>query len=154
MDTTRRTVFTFPNLVLALVASFVVLLAWPGIQKNYGGGSIAQPTTVPTRAAPPANNPPLPTSAPNIGSAPDVMPTPAPLVEAAPVIGGLTESMERKFEEAAQPGVADKILSVVESWESATPIPGAPPEDKGGGKSLGRPVGGGTSGGKSWEPAP
>lgn len=151
----------FLNGVFALIALAVLLALAPIILKNISNGMtpVAQATAIvmPTRAissdAPPVNNGVVPTTAPAAGSPPDVIPTPAPL-EAAPAIGGLTESMERKFEETTNPGVAEQILGVVDSWSEATPIPGLPPEDNGGGKSLGRRVDGGTSGGKSWEPNP
>lgn len=153
---------------IVLVAVFVVLglailaAVAPAIVRNWSQGTTPQPTAFVQMQ--PTNRPvvdpgggaaPLPTAAPVAGSPPDVIPTPAPL-EVAPVgASGLTESMERKFEEAANPGLADQILNVVESWGEATPIPGGkPPVDKGGKKELGRPMDGGTSGDKHWEPKP
>lgn len=153
------------NIVLLLVfltlAAAILAAVAPAIIRNWSQGTTPQPTafvrvqpTVDPNVNVGDSAAPLPTAAPAAGSPPDVMPTPAPL--AAPVgASGLTESMERKFEEAANPGLADQILNVVESWDEATPIPGgSPPVDKGGKKELGRPVSGGTSGGKTWEPKP
>lgn len=144
---------------IVLVGVFVVLglailaAVAPAIIRNWNAAPAAQPTafvqTQPTNVNPANDALPLPTAAPSTGNPPVA---PAPLVEAAPAAAsGLTESMERTIEEAApQTGVAGEILDVVSSWNEATPIPGEPPEDKGGGKSLGRPVGGGSSGGAYW----